>query len=233
MRFGTGRLITVVLIGGWASSMGRPSPLPPTTSIAKQPHRAGVCCRTPQPPCRQFPVAPRGRRTWPLCHPHALREPIGFSAARGCVPTGTVGRLVTGIGGWWWNMASMASMASMVAEYEPGRTAQGGEPLPGIQPPAEGDRAPSPEPGFHVTPERYEWFRQVLARTTAAGLTAFAGDGEATAPYLTTRQGQRRFTGIAHAAGHGALLVIHEHGGRVGAGSVLHRGRRDGGVRLP
>ncbi|SHN14601.1 hypothetical protein [Streptomyces yunnanensis] len=72
--------------------------------------------------------------------------------------------------------------------------------FPGIQPPAEGGKTPSPEPGFHVTPERYDWFRRVLARTAAAGLTAFAGDGEATAPYLSARQGQRRFTGIAHAA---------------------------------
>jgi hypothetical protein len=71
---------------------------------------------------------------------------------------------------------------------------------PGIQPPAEGDKTPSPEPGFHVKPERYQWFRHVLARTAAAGLTAFAGDGEATVPYLTTRQGQRHFTGFAHAA---------------------------------
>ncbi|MFJ2341851.1 hypothetical protein [Streptomyces antimycoticus] len=71
---------------------------------------------------------------------------------------------------------------------------------PGIQPPTEGDRQPQPEPGFHVTPERYEWFRHVLARTAAAGLTAFAGDGEATVQYLTKRQGVRHFTGFAHAA---------------------------------
>ncbi|KUL47393.1 hypothetical protein ADL22_10010 [Streptomyces sp. NRRL F-4489] len=72
--------------------------------------------------------------------------------------------------------------------------------FPGIQPPAEGDKTRAPEPGFHVTPERFDWFRRVIARTAAAGLTAFAGDGEATAPYLSTRQGQRRFTGTAHAA---------------------------------
>lgn len=36
--------------------------------------------------------------------------------------------------------------------------------------------------------------------TTAAGLTAFAGDGTTTAQYLTTRQGQRYFTGLIHAA---------------------------------
>ncbi|WP_328420381.1 hypothetical protein [Streptomyces sp. NBC_00443] len=57
------------------------------------------------------------------------------------------------------------------------------------------------EPGVHVTPELSGWFRHVLARTSAAGLTAFAGDGNSTAPYLTTRQGSRRFSaGMAHAA---------------------------------
>ncbi|MFJ1618602.1 hypothetical protein ACIODT_39780 [Streptomyces sp. NPDC088251] len=72
--------------------------------------------------------------------------------------------------------------------------------FPGIQPPTEGDRAPQKEPGFHVTPERRQWFGHVLARTAAAGLTAFAGDGEATVQYLTKRQGNRHFTGFAHAA---------------------------------
>ncbi|WP_326677895.1 hypothetical protein [Streptomyces sp. NBC_01237] len=72
--------------------------------------------------------------------------------------------------------------------------------FPGIQPPTEGDRAPQKEPGFHVTPERRRWFGHVLARTAAAGLTAFAGDGEATVQYLTKRQGNRHFTGFAHAA---------------------------------
>ncbi|MFJ7157100.1 hypothetical protein ACIQUQ_19405 [Streptomyces sp. NPDC101118] len=48
---------------------------------------------------------------------------------------------------------------------------------PGIQRPHEGDATPAPEPGFHVQPEHYPWFRRVLARTAAAGLTAFAGDG--------------------------------------------------------
>lgn len=71
---------------------------------------------------------------------------------------------------------------------------------PGIQPPTEGDKTPPPEPGFHVKPERYEWFRHVLARAAAAGLTAFAGDGDATVQYLTKRQGQRHFAGFAHAA---------------------------------
>lgn len=72
--------------------------------------------------------------------------------------------------------------------------------FPGIQPPVDGSEPRSQEPGFHVTPGRYEWFRHALARTAAGGLTAFAGDGEATVPYLTTRQGRKRFTGIAHPA---------------------------------
>ncbi|WP_245616832.1 hypothetical protein [Amycolatopsis taiwanensis] len=72
--------------------------------------------------------------------------------------------------------------------------------FPEIRLPAEGDKPPSSVTGYHVTPERYEWFGQVLARTAAAGLTAFAGDGEATTQYLTERQGKKRFTGFAHAA---------------------------------
>ncbi|MFG2303505.1 hypothetical protein [Actinacidiphila glaucinigra] len=71
---------------------------------------------------------------------------------------------------------------------------------PGIQPPSEGNRTPSPEPGFHIQPEHFDWFQHVLARTMAAGLTAFAGAGDATIQYLTQRQGQRHFVGFAHAA---------------------------------
>ncbi len=73
--------------------------------------------------------------------------------------------------------------------------------MPGILPPAEGDEVPSPEPGFHVGPQYEAWFQHVLARTATAGVTAFAGDGDTTAQYLTTRQGSQRFTtGFAHAA---------------------------------
>lgn len=72
---------------------------------------------------------------------------------------------------------------------------------PDIQPPANGKQAPSSVPGFHVTPKQSGWFGQVLARTDAAGLTAFAGNGDATGQYLTERQGRRHFTtGFAHAA---------------------------------
>ncbi|MGW3626514.1 hypothetical protein [Streptomyces sp. NPDC000880] len=72
--------------------------------------------------------------------------------------------------------------------------------FPGIQPPAKGDETPDKEPGYHVQHDHYRWFQQVLARTAAAGLGAFAGDGDTAAEYLTKRQGRDRFTGFAHAA---------------------------------
>lgn len=71
---------------------------------------------------------------------------------------------------------------------------------PFIQPPAEAGELPPAESGYHVRPDDYPWFRQVLARADAAALSAFAGDGESTARYLTKRQGRHRFTGFAHAA---------------------------------
>lgn len=72
--------------------------------------------------------------------------------------------------------------------------------FPQIHVPAKGDEDASAVPGFHVTQERYDWFGRVLARTAAAELTAFAGDGRATAQYLTERQGQKHFGEAAHAA---------------------------------
>lgn len=71
---------------------------------------------------------------------------------------------------------------------------------PGILAPSKADESSAPVPGFHLQPEHHAWFGHVLARTLAAGLTAFAGDGDATAQFLTKRQGQRHFTGFAHAA---------------------------------
>ncbi|MFH9425018.1 hypothetical protein [Streptomyces sp. NPDC017529] len=56
------------------------------------------------------------------------------------------------------------------------------------------------EPGCPVGPRYYEWFQRALARVGAAGLTAFAGDGESTAALLTARQGSDFFQGFAHAA---------------------------------
>lgn len=74
--------------------------------------------------------------------------------------------------------------------------------FPGITlPPADDDGGePGWEPGFHVTAQYQEWFRRILARTAAAGLTAFAGDDQATVPYLTKMQGRSHFTEFTHAA---------------------------------
>jgi hypothetical protein len=71
---------------------------------------------------------------------------------------------------------------------------------PGIQPPADGNnvRAAETVSGFHVPPERFDWFQQVLSRTAAAALTAFTGDGNATAQYLARRQGKSRFSDVSH-----------------------------------
>ncbi|MFF6988935.1 hypothetical protein [Streptomyces sp. NPDC010273] len=44
------------------------------------------------------------------------------------------------------------------------------------------------------------WFGQLLARTTAAGLTAFSGGGKYTARYLTARQGREHYDVPAFAA---------------------------------
>ncbi|MDA3647973.1 hypothetical protein LZ318_07390 [Saccharopolyspora indica] len=81
--------------------------------------------------------------------------------------------------------------------------------FPEIRLPAEGDKPRTSVTGFHVTPERYEWFGRVLARTAAAGLTAFAGGGGATTQYLTDRQGRKHFTGFAHAAAGSVQDVAH------------------------
>ncbi|WP_307853298.1 hypothetical protein [Kitasatospora sp. RG8] len=72
--------------------------------------------------------------------------------------------------------------------------------FPGILPPAQDGETVEPVPGFHIEPEKYAWFQHALARTGAAGLTAFAGDADATVPYLTNRQGRKRYEGISHAA---------------------------------
>ncbi|MGW1088289.1 hypothetical protein ACWD4L_18670, partial [Streptomyces sp. NPDC002596] len=82
--------------------------------------------------------------------------------------------------------------------------------MPGIQPPAEGDLTPEPVSGCHIPPERYAWFGQVLAGTTAAGLMTFTGSGKATARHLTDRQGQKHFTGYEHAASTSVQDISHE-----------------------
>ncbi|MCX5203207.1 hypothetical protein OG897_17365 [Streptomyces sp. NBC_00237] len=70
----------------------------------------------------------------------------------------------------------------------------------GILKPGKGKEPDSSEPGCQVGPDHYEWFQRALARVGAAGLTAFAGDGESTAALLTTRQGSDFFQGFAHAS---------------------------------
>lgn len=47
--------------------------------------------------------------------------------------------------------------------------------------------------GFRIPEADRAWFRNLLARTTAAGLMAFAGARTAAAPYLTKRQGRDRY----------------------------------------
>ncbi|MFI7019130.1 hypothetical protein [Streptomyces sp. NPDC050164] len=59
-------------------------------------------------------------------------------------------------------------------------------------PAREGKRARTVD-GFQVGEDDLTWFGQLLARTGAAGLTAFAGGGKTTARYLTARQGQEHY----------------------------------------
>ena len=70
----------------------------------------------------------------------------------------------------------------------------------GIVEPGEGENPDVSHSGCQVSPKYYKWFQRVLARVGAAGLTAFAGDGESTAELLTARQGSDFFRGFAHAA---------------------------------
>jgi hypothetical protein len=46
-------------------------------------------------------------------------------------------------------------------------------------------------PGFHIPPQRSEWFSRVLARASAAGLLTFVGDRATARELLTPRQHQR------------------------------------------
>lgn len=69
----------------------------------------------------------------------------------------------------------------------------------GVLKPGQGKAPDTSEPGCQVGPDYYEWFQRALARVGAAGLTAFAGDGESTAALLTARQGSDFFQSFAHA----------------------------------
>ncbi|WP_232544331.1 hypothetical protein [Streptomyces buecherae] len=65
--------------------------------------------------------------------------------------------------------------------------------LNAIQVPSRGGRRAHRADGFQVGPDDMAWFGQLLARTGAAGLTAFAGGGPRTARYLTAHQGQKYY----------------------------------------
>ncbi len=73
-------------------------------------------------------------------------------------------------------------------------------PAVGIFKPGKGKDPDTSEPGCQIGPRHYKWFQRALARVGAAGLTAFAGDGESTAALLTARQGNDFFQSFAHAA---------------------------------
>ncbi|WP_043486775.1 MULTISPECIES: hypothetical protein [Streptomyces] len=66
-------------------------------------------------------------------------------------------------------------------------------------PPHEGRQARTVD-GFQVGEDDLGWFGQLLARTGAAGLTAFSGGGESTARFLTARQGREHYEVPAFAA---------------------------------
>ncbi|MBT2396450.1 hypothetical protein [Streptomyces sp. ISL-100] len=66
-------------------------------------------------------------------------------------------------------------------------------------PAREGKRARTVD-GFQVPEKDLGWFGQLLARTGAAGLTAFSGGGPTTARYLTAHQGQAHYAAPTFAA---------------------------------
>ncbi|MFE1344382.1 hypothetical protein [Streptomyces sp. NPDC058757] len=80
-------------------------------------------------------------------------------------------------------------------------------------PAREGRRARNVD-GFQVGENDLVWFGQLLARTGAAGLTAFAGGGKKTAQYLTKHQGRQHYdvpTFAATSSSHDAEITV---GGR-------------------
>ncbi|MGW2045892.1 hypothetical protein ACWCPF_12000 [Streptomyces sp. NPDC001858] len=91
--------------------------------------------------------------------------------------------------------------------------------FPGIERPQERGRHFEPEPGCQVKPENFAWFQEALARTDAAGLTAFAGAGRATARLLTKRQGREFFKTFEHPAAGSVQDVTHELLGEAFAGT--------------
>ncbi|MEU6754909.1 hypothetical protein [Streptomyces sp. NPDC046685] len=77
-------------------------------------------------------------------------------------------------------------------------------------PARDGHRARNAD-GFQVGEDNLGWFGQLLARTGAASLTAFAGGGRNTAQYLTTRQGREHYdvpTFAATSSHHDAEITV-------------------------
>jgi hypothetical protein len=91
--------------------------------------------------------------------------------------------------------------------------------FPGIERPEEKGRHFDPEPGCQVKPEYFAWFQEALAHTDAAGLTAFAGAGRATARQLTKRQGREFFKALEHPAAGSVQDITHELLGDAFAGT--------------
>ncbi|MEU9290251.1 hypothetical protein AB0D57_37835 [Streptomyces sp. NPDC048275] len=69
-----------------------------------------------------------------------------------------------------------------------------------IRLPARDGRRTRTVDGFQVGEDDLAWFGQLLARTAAAGLTAFSGGRKYTAGYLTARQGREHYDVPAFAA---------------------------------
>jgi hypothetical protein len=72
-----------------------------------------------------------------------------------------------------------------------------------LEPPPEQQQRPNIEEltaGCHIYDTSREWFQQVLGRTAAAGLGAFAGHDATTHRYLLPRQRAERYAEYAHAA---------------------------------
>ncbi|WP_367827058.1 hypothetical protein [Streptomyces sp. LMG1-1-1.1] len=91
-------------------------------------------------------------------------------------------------------------------------TGKSGIPYPNaIRVPARGGWRARNVDGFQVGEDDLPWFGQLLARTGAAGLTAFAGGGRKTAQYLTKHQGREHYdvpTFAATSSSHDAEITV-------------------------
>ena len=91
-----------------------------------------------------------------------------------------------------------------------------------LEPPAEQQQRPGIEEltaGCHIYDTSREWFQQVLGRTAAAGLGAFAGHDATTHRFLVPRQRAERYAEYAHAATQSVHDASHELQGRTFVGT--------------